>query len=337
MELGVNLAGDGAAEVAGEAERLGFTVATAPEGFRSDAATVLAWIAARTERIDLASGVFQMPARTPAMTALTAASLDALSQGRFRLGLGVSNPHVAEGWHGTPFARPLRWTREYVDVTRMALRREPVVYDGERIRLPLPGGRGGPMTIPGRPVRETVPVYLAAVGPRNLELAGEIADGWFGVFASPGTVAGARDHLAAGRARSGGDLRGFDVMVSVPMVVHDDPRAAAEAVRHYSARFLSLGHRHDNFYYRLLERLGHGAAAAEVQDRQRAGDAAGAAEAVPFEFVDSTALLGPVERIAERMTAYAEAGVTTLSISPFVPTVAGRIETLRLARRALGG
>ncbi len=180
MRLGVNLFYRWAPEVSREAERLGYGMVLAPEGFRSDAATVLGAVAGATTSIGLASGVFQIPGRAPGMTALTAATLDALSGGRFRLGLGVSNPDVSEGWYGVGFDRPLTRTREYVEVIRMAFRGEPVRYEGETLRL----GGDAELVLTTEPLRADLPIYLAAVGPRSLELAGEIADGWIGVFAS---------------------------------------------------------------------------------------------------------------------------------------------------------
>src|SRR3954452_25433312 len=184
LRLGVNLGYWGAGNdkdnlvLAQEADRLGYSSAWAAEAYGSDAATVLSWVAAETERIDIGSAVFQIPARTPAMTAMTAATLDSLSGGRFRLGLGVSGPQVSEGWHGVRFDKPLTRTREYVDIVRMALRRERVQYEGKYYRLPLPDGPGKALKLTVHPVREAIPFYLAAVGPKNLELAGEIADGW---------------------------------------------------------------------------------------------------------------------------------------------------------------
>lgn len=321
--------------MAQEAERLGYDVALAPEGYRCDGATLLGWVAARTERIDLASAVFQMLARTPVMTAVTAATLDALSCGRFRLGLGISNAYVSEGWCGVRFDKPLERTREYVEIVRTTLRREPVRYHGKIFELPLPGGRGEAFQLSIEPVRPSIPIYLAAVGPRSLELAGEIADGWLGAFCSPKNVENSVRHLGIGRKRGGRDMHDLDVIASVPMVVGSDLRAAAAPVRQYVARFVSLGHRGDNFYYRLLEQMGYAHEAAEVQDRCSVGDYSAASAAVPLEFIDRTSLIGPVDRIAAQMAAYAEAGVTTLAISALVPTLEGRIQALRDAAQAL--
>lgn len=334
MRLGVNLVPEDCAETAQEAERLGFDVAAAPEGFRCDAVSVLSWVAARTSRIQLLSTVIQIPARTPVSMALTAATLDGLSGGRFLLGLGVSNAHVTEGWHGTPFGKPLARTREYVEIVRRALAHEPVEYGGEHFTLPLPGGKGGAFRLPGSSDGRRTPVYLAAVGPRSLELTGEIADGWVGVFCTPAHAAKALEALGAGRQKAGLTLDGFDAFVSAPVVLGDDVAEAAAPISHYVARFMSLGEKESNFYFRLATQMGFGAAAEEVHERFGQGDARGAAKAVPLEFIDSTSLLGPVDRIASRMTEYARAGVTTLGLSPYAVTQEERIGTLRAAAEA---
>lgn len=333
MRLGINLVPEDCARTAQEAERLGFDVAAAPEGFRSDAISVLGWVAARTSRIGLLSTVIQIPARTPVAMALAAATLDGLSGGRFRLGLGISNSHVTEGWHGTPFARPLARTREYVEVVRRTLAQQPVTYEGRHFALPLPGSDAGPFRHPG-PVRADLPVYLAAVGTRSLELTGEIADGWVGVFCTPDHAKRALDAIGIGRRRAGRDLAGFDAFLSAPAAVGDDVPAAAAPIRPYVARFMSLGDRESNFYFRLATQLGYGKAAEEVQDRFVSGDAAGAAEAVPLEFIDSTSLLGTPARIARKLTEYAAAGVTTLGISPYADTTEARIAVMETVARA---
>ncbi|MFC4007195.1 LLM class flavin-dependent oxidoreductase [Nonomuraea purpurea] len=333
MRLGINVPLNDI-DLVVEAERHGFEVAFVPEGFRSDAASALGYIAARTTRIHVASGVFQIPARSAAMTVMTAATLDGLSGGRFRLGLGISNAFVTEGWHGTPFGRPLARTREYVAVVRAALDGRQVDHQGEHLRVPLPGGRGTGFRLHASLISPRIPIYLAAVGERGLRLAGEIADGWFGVFCSPERVAEAVGHLEAGRRSGEAKDEPFEVIPSVPIAVEEDLEAAAVPVKHHVARFVSLGHRSDNFYFRLLERLGHGEAAVEIQERAKAGDAAGAAAAVPFEFVDSTSLLGPPDRIAERMSAYARAGVTTIALSPVGSDPAARRKSLQVAAEA---
>jgi F420-dependent oxidoreductase-like protein len=323
-------------EVVREAERLGYSVVWAAEAYGSDAVTVLTHLAAHTTKIDVGSSVLQIPARTPAMTAMTAATLDALSGGRFRLGLGVSGPQVSEGWHGVRFDKPLARTREYVDIVRLALDRKMVRYTGETYQLPLPDGPGKPLHLMLHPVRPHIPIYLAAIGPKNLELAGEIADGWQPVFFAP---ASAEDHLAlirAGRAKVGKDLTGFDVAAMVPTVVGPDAQACADAVRPYAALYVGgMGSRQQNFYNDLAVRMGYGDAAKQVQDLYLGRDHEAAEAAVPFGFIDGTSLLGPVERIAERMQEFAAAGVTTLSISPHVSNQEETIATLRAAAEAL--
>jgi F420-dependent oxidoreductase-like protein len=316
--------------LAQEADRLGFSVVWAAEAYGSDSPSILAWIAGQTSQIDVGSGVMQIPARSPAATAMTAATIDTLSGGRFRLGLGVSGPQVSEGWHGVRFGKPLARTREYVDIVRMALARKPVEYDGEHYRLPLPGGPGKALRLGFHPPRPDIPIYLAAVGPRNLELAGEIADGWLAVFFAPEYAGELLGRVRAGRERAGKPMDTFDVVPTVPVVVGEDPAACAELVRWYAALYVGgMGSREQNFYHQLAVRMGYGEAAREVQDLYLAKQHRDAAAAVPFEFIDSTSLLGPVDRIAGRMRAYAEAGVTTLSVSLFAGDAADGIRTLR--------
>lgn len=336
MRLGVNLGywGGGndadSLKVAQEADRLGYSVVWAAEAYGSDAATVLAWIAAHTERIDIGSAVFQIPGRTPANTAMTAATLDTLSGGRFRLGLGVSGPQVSEGWHGVRFDKPLGRTREYVTIVRKALARERVSFEGEHFTLPLPNGPGKPLTLTVHPVREHIPIYLAAIGPKNLELAGEIADGWLAIFFAPEHAAQSTDAIAAGRARIGKSLDGFDIVPTVPVVIGADPSRCADLVRPYAALYVGgMGSRDVNFYNQLAGRMGYEAEAAQVQERYLAKDYAGAAAAVPESFIDQTSLLGPPGRIAERLAAYAAAGVTTLTVAASVGTLEERIGTVR--------
>src|SRR4051794_9921548 len=344
MRLGVNLgywstaqdARDGV-RLAREADALGYSVAWAAEAYGSDVVTVLTWVAANTDRIDVGSGIMQIPARSPAMTAMTAASLDALSDGRFRLGIGVSGPQVSEGWHGVRYDKPLARTREYVDVVRRALTRERLTAPGPYYPLPLPDGPGKALKLIVHPVRERIPLYIAAVGPKNLELTGEIADGWLAVFFSPEHAATHLEHLAAGRAKAGHDgLAGFDVVPTVPMSVGDDVGACAEPIRPYAALYVGgMGSREQNFYNALARRMGYDEAAQRVQDLYLDRKPRDAAAAVPLEFLDATSLLGPVERIRDRLAAYAEAGVTTLSITPAARTLEERLQVLRNVADAL--
>jgi F420-dependent oxidoreductase-like protein len=342
MRLGLNLGYWGMGNdadnllLAREADRLGFAVVWAAEAYGSDAATVLSWVAAQTERIDVGSAVFQIPGRTPANTAMTAATLDTLSGGRFRLGLGVSGPQVSEGWHGVRFAKPLTRTREYVDIVTKALRRERLTYDGEFFTLPLPDGPGKALTLTVHPVRERIPVYLAAVGPKNLELAGEIADGWLAIFFSPEQSGDSMAAIAAGREKAGKTMDGFDVVPTVPVVFGDDLEACAAPVRAYSALYIGgMGSREKNFYNQLATRMGYGEAAKEVQDLYLAKDYPGAAAAVPFEFIDSTSLIGPRDRVRDRLAAFAESGVTTLTVATYAGSLDDRVATLRTMAEVL--
>lgn len=336
MKLGLNLgywgAGNDAANLAlaREADRLGYSVVWAAEAYGSDAATVLAWVAAQTERIDVGSAVFQIPGRTPANTAMTAATLDTLSGGRFRLGLGVSGPQVSEGWHGVRFAKPLARTREYAEIVRKALRRERLTYEGEFFTLPLPDGPGKALTLTVHPARDYIPMYLAAVGPKNLELAGELFDGWLAIFFAPESSDDLLRHITAGRAAAGRTLEGFDIVPTVPLVIGDSVEACAAPVSAYAALYIGgMGSREQNFYNQLAVRMGYEEAANEIQERYLAKDYAGAAGAVPLEFIDRTALIGPRERVRDRLHAYAEAGVTTLSVAIYTGSPDEQIQTLR--------
>jgi F420-dependent oxidoreductase-like protein len=341
MKLGLNLGYWGAGNdadnlaLAREADKLGYSVVWAAEAYGSDVPTVLAWVAAQTERVDVGAAVMQIPARTPAMTAMTAATLDTLSGGRFRLGLGVSGPQVSEGWHGVRFDKPLGRTREYVDIVRTALRRETLRYDGEHFTLPLPDGPGKAIKLTVHPVREEIPVYLAAVGPKNLELTGEIADGWLAIFFAPEHAEVSMAPLRAGRERGGragdGDpMTGFDVVPTVPVVIGDDLEAAALPLRGYTALYVGgMGSRSQNFYNQLAVRMGYEQAAREVQDLFLDRKHREAAAAVPFELIDRTALIGPRERVRDRLAAYAEAGVTTLTVTAFDATLDQRLHTIR--------
>ncbi|MFN8126954.1 MAG: LLM class F420-dependent oxidoreductase [Candidatus Nanopelagicales bacterium] len=336
MQLGLNLGYWGMGndadnlELAREADRLGYSVVWVAEAYGSDAATVLSWIAAQTESIDIGSAVFQIPGRTPANTAMTAATLDTLSGGRFRLGLGVSGPQVSEGWHGVRFAKPLTRTREYTDIVRKALAREKVTYDGEFFTLPLPDGPGKALTLTVHPVREHLPLYLAAIGPKNLELAGEMFDGWLAIFYAPEFADELLASIAAGRERVGKTMAGFDVVPTVPVVLGDDIEECAAPLRAYASLYIGgMGSREQNFYNRLATRMGYGEAAAEVQDRYLSRDYAGAGAAVPLEFIDRTSLIGPPDRVRDRLAAFADSGVTTLTIASYAGSLDERISTVR--------
>jgi F420-dependent oxidoreductase-like protein len=291
-------------ELAVEAEALGYDSAWTAEAWGTDAVTVLAFLAARTSTLKLGSGIMQIPARTPAMTAMTAATLDLVSGGRFLLGLGTSGPGVAEGWHGQEFGRPLARTREYVEIVRAALRREPLDHHGEY--YDVPHGDHRPLKLMARPVRAEIPVYLAAVGPKNVALAAEIADGWLPIWLSPERLHDVFGESLAG-AREGFDLAAF----SVPAVVTDDVEAGRDAVRPVIALYVGgMG----TYYNRLVGRYGYEAEAAVIRELYLGGKHRDAAAAVPDALVDELCLVGPRERIAERLGAWRESGVTTLLV-----------------------
>jgi F420-dependent oxidoreductase-like protein len=341
MRLGLNLgywglfSDDDNIALAQEAERIGYSSVWTAEAYGSDAATVLTWVAAHTSTIDLGSGIFQIPGRTPAMTAMTAATIDPLSGGRFRLGLGVSGPQVSEGWHGVRFERPLARTREYIDIIRLALSRERVEYHGQHYELPLPDGPGKALKMIIHPVRE-LPIYLAAIGPKNLELAGEKCDGWLGIFYDVEFAPDLFASVDAGRRKADRMQLPFDVIPTVSVVLGDDIAAAAEPVRGYASLYLGgMGSREQNFYNRLAARMGFESEARAVQDLyldQKYGEAAAA---VPLDFIDRTSLLGPVDRITDRMQELAKSGVTTINVNTFAATQEERIATVRAAAEAL--
>jgi F420-dependent oxidoreductase-like protein len=313
-----------------EAERLGYDSVWAAEAYGSDAATLLAWLAAQTSTIGLGSAIFQIPARSPAMTAMTAATLDQLSAGRFRLGLGLSGPQVAEGWHGQRYQRPLARTRDYLSVVRLALERQRVAYQGETLQLPLPDGPGKALKLTIAPAQQRLPIYLAAMGPRNLALAGELADGWLGFMYAPEHAAGFRGHLEEGAARAGRDLDGFDVAPTVQVHIGDDVDAARDAMRPFLALYVGgMGSREQNFYNDQARRFGFERQAAEVQEHYLAGDRAEAMAALPDELIDLVTLCGPAGRVGERLAAHRQAGVGTLIAAPMAWTHADRLDQLR--------
>lgn len=336
MRLGLNLGYWGAGNdadnlaLAREADRIGYSVVWAAEAYGSDTATVLSWIAAQTESIDIGSAVFQIPARTPAMTAMTAATLDTLSGGRFRLGLGVSGPQVSEGWHGVKFAKPLARTREYVEIVKLALSRQRVKYDGEFFTLPLPDGPGKALTLTVHPVREEIPFYLAAIGPKNLELAGELFDGWLAIFYNPEFSSELKANILTGREKVGKTMEGFDIVPTVPVVLGDDVNECAGPIRAYSALYIGgMGSREKNFYNQLVSRMGYEDAAAEIQDLYLSKEQVEAMAAVPLDFIDKTSLIGPRDRIKERLHAYNDAGVTTLTVATYAASLEERLNVVR--------
>lgn len=337
MKLAVNVTARNATELAQAAETLGYDLVLVPEGYRNDAASVLGLVAGRTRHIGLASAVMQIPARPPATAALTAATLDALSGGRFRLGLGLSNPDVSEGWYGVSFDRPLERTREYVEVVRAALRGGPVTYRGRHFALPPAGRKAAPLHLYTEGHRPHLPIYLGAVGPRNLRLAGEIADGWLGALTAPEEVRAAVRQIARGRAARGATPDGFEVIPCVPTAVADDVFEAADQLRGQYTYLMGIGAPETNFFCALARRMGFEADVARIAELVRSGDRSAAAAAVPLDFIDATALIGDEERIAGRMHAYREAGATTLAVmvSAADTTLEGRLNILEACAKAL--
>jgi F420-dependent oxidoreductase-like protein len=315
-----------------EAEALGYDSAWTAEAYGSDAATILGWLAQATDRIRLGSAIFQMPGRTPAMTAMTAATLDQLSAGRFVLGLGSSGPQVAEGWHGQRFARQLQRTREYVAVVRQALARERLEFHGETLELPLPDGPGKALKLTIGPVQERIPIYLAAVGPKNTTLAAEIADGFMPFIFSPEHVGAVRPLLEAGFARAGGGkgFDDFDIAPNTSVCISDDLAAARDVMRPLLALYIGgMGSREQNFYNRTAQAYGFEDAAVAVQDHYLAGRRDEAMAALPDELIDLVTLCGPPDRVRERLRMLDAAGVGTLIATPMAFTFEERMEQLR--------
>jgi F420-dependent oxidoreductase-like protein len=334
---GLGLSAEDQLAIVTEAERLGYDSVWAAEAYGSDAATILAWIAGQTSRIRIGSAIFQMPARSAAMTAMTAATLDQLSGGRMILGIGSSGPQVAEGWHGQRFARQIQRTREYVAVVRMALARERVEFHGETLELPLPDGPGRALKLTIAPVQDRIPIYLAAIGPNNTRLAGEIADGWIPTLFSPEHVAEFRPLLEQGAARADRELDGFDIAPTVNVYVTDDLAGARDAMRPFLALYVGgMGSRERNFYNQLVQRYGFEDEARAVQDLYLDGKRHEAAAALPDELIDLVSLCGPADRVRDRLALYRESGVGTLGVSPMAWDREARLEQLRLVAELAG-
>jgi F420-dependent oxidoreductase-like protein len=301
-----------------EAERLGFDSVWVAEAWGTDAVSVLGWLAARTQRIKLGSAIMQIPGRSPANAAMTAATLDLLSGGRFLLGLGTSGPQVVEGWHGQPWGKPLGKTREYVEIVRAALRREVVAHEGEHYRVPWDGpgatGLGKPLKLMLRPLRAEIPIYLAALAPKNVALAAEIADGWLPIFVAPERFDSAFGPSLAAAPPD------FEMAATASVLVGDDVPALRDVLRPHVALYVGgMGAKGRNFYNALVRRYGWEAEAEQIQELYLAGKQRDAIAAVPDELVDAVSLVGPKERIAERLDAWREIPVTTLVLGTTQP------------------
>lgn len=330
MRLGLNIGYSGARidlplDLIQEADRLGYYAVWAAEAYGSDCISPLAWIGALTENIKLGSSIMQMPARSPAMTAMTAITLDQLSGGRFLLGLGLSGPQVVEGWHGRPYGKPLGKTREYVSILRQILAREaPLVHQGDHYQIPYRGEDATGLGIPLKSIihgRADMPIYLAAIGPRNVALTAEIADGWLPIFFSPAHYESAyAAAVAAGLARAGGDksLDSFDIAPSVTVVIEDEIELAYNQLKPVLALYIGgMGAKGKNFYYDLACRFGFAEAADTIQDLYLQGRKGEAMKAVPDALVDAVALVGSKARIRDRLQLWRDCPVTTLNITAF--------------------
>jgi len=308
-----------------EADQLGVYAVWAAEAYGSDAVTPLAWMGAQTKNIKLGTAIMQMPGRTPANAAMTAMTLNQLSGGRFLMGLGLSGPQVVEGWHGVSYARPLSRTREYVSILRTIFQREErLVHDGRVYQIPY---QGEGTTGLGKPLKSTleaapeIPIYLAAIGPQNVELTAEIADGWLPIFFSPDkydTIY--KPHIDAGFAKAGNgkSIANFDIAPTVSVVINDNLDICYNMLRPLLALYIGgMGAKGKNFYHDLAARYGYEAEAAEIQDLYLAGDKGAAMMKVPGALIDEIALVGPKERVKERLSRWIHSPVTTMNITVF--------------------
>jgi F420-dependent oxidoreductase-like protein len=336
MRLGIMAGYSGAKielplDIVQEADRLGFYALWTAEAYGSDAVTPLAWMGALTQRIHLGTAIMQMPARTPANTAMTAMTLDQLSGGRFLLGLGLSGPQVVEGWHGQPYGKPLARTREYVSIVRAILKREqPLVHAGDYYQIPYAGADATGLGKPLKSIlhgRADIPIYLAAIGPKNVQLCAEIADGWLPIFFSPRHYdAVYKEQIEAGFAAAGGgkSLAQFDIAPSVAVMLGDNLESCWNACKPALALYIGgMGARGKNFYYDLACRYGYQEAADRIQALYLAGNKAEAVAAVPDALVDDVALCGTKERIRDRLQLWRASPVTTLNLQVY------DVETLR--------
>ena len=320
-------------ELVQEADRLGVHSVWTAEAYGSDAVSPLAWLGALTTRIHLGTAIMQMPGRTPANAAMTAMTLNQLSGGRFLLGLGLSGPQVVEGWHGVSYAQPLLRTREYVGIVRAIFRREaPLTFEGRHYQIPY---RGDDATGLGKPLKSTlkadptIPIYLAAIGPKNVELAAEIADGWLPIFFAPERYdAVFKPHVDAGLAKAGKTIDAFDIAPTVSVVINDNLDIAYNMLRPMLALYVGgMGARGKNFYYDLAVRYGFEGTATEIQDLYLAGDKGAAMARVPAELIDAVALVGPRQRVRERLALWRNSPVTTLNMAVFdVETLQAMVE-----------
>ncbi|HEX8006278.1 MAG TPA: LLM class F420-dependent oxidoreductase [Trebonia sp.] len=321
-------------------ERAGMDIVFVPEAYSFDAVSQLGFIAARTERLQLASGILPIYSRTPALTAMTAAGLDFVSGGRFTLGLGTSGPQVIEGWHGVPYDAPVGRTRELIEICRMIWRRDRLEYKGRYYALPLEGGTGlgKPLKLINHPVRERIPIIVAALGPKNVALAAELAEGWQPIFYFPEKAAEVwAPALAEGRANRPAELGPLDVIAAAPLAIGADVTGLRDVARPYFALYIGgMGARGRNFYYDLACRFGYEREATTIQDAYLSGRKDEAAALVPAELLEKTSLIGPEGYVADRLAALRESGITTLNVTPLAPTHAERVAAIERVRELAG-
>jgi F420-dependent oxidoreductase-like protein len=341
--LGINYAGgfkEVAAEVA-DLERAGLDIVFVPEAYSFDAVSALGYLAAATEKVQLASGILQLYTRTPTLTAMTAAGLDYVSDGRFTLGLGASGPQVIEGFHGVPYDAPIGRTREVIDICRQVWRREYLDYQGKHYTIPLPAdqgtGLGKSLKLINQPVRERIPVLVAALGPKNVELVAEIAEGWQPIFYLPEKAPDVWGKaLAAGQAKRDAALGKLDVYAGPVLAIGENVEPLREFVKPHLALYIGgMGAKGKNFYHALATKYGYGPQADRIQELYLAGDKDGAAKVVPDELARDINLIGTREFVRERVAAFREAGVTTLNVAPIAATPGERIKLIETLRELL--
>ncbi|HSY15429.1 MAG TPA: LLM class F420-dependent oxidoreductase [Jatrophihabitantaceae bacterium] len=346
MRIGMGLhLGSTIDEIAGELidlEAAGLDIVFIAEAYSFDAVSQLGYLAARTDRVQLASGILQLYTRTPSLTAMTAAGLDYVSNGRFSLGLGASGPQVIEGFHGVAYDAPLGRTREVVEICRAVWRRERVEYDGKYYKIPLPAdqgtGLGKPLKLINKPLRERIPIILAAIGPKNVALTAEIAEGWEPIFYLPERAAEIwGESLARGKAKRAPELGELDVVVQAPLAIGEDVTGLRELLRPMLALYIGgMGARGKNFYNDLARRYGYEKDAELIQDLYLDGKKDEAAAAVPAELIERMSLIGPLEYVRERVEAFRESGVTTLNVTPMAGDRAGRVALIEQVRALAG-
>ena len=341
--LGINYAGgfkEAAAEVA-DLERAGLDIVFVPEAYSFDAVSALGYLAAKTERVQLASGILQLYTRTPTLTAMTAAGLDFVSDGRYILGLGASGPQVIEGFHGVPYDAPIGRTREVIEICRRVWRREPLEFGGKYYQIPLPAGRGAglgkPLKLINHPVRERIPVLLAALGPKNVELAAEVAEGWQPIFFLPEKAQEVwGEALASGKAKRDPVLGDLEVFAGPPLAIGDNVESLREWVKPNLALYIGgMGAKEKNFYHTLATKYGYGAEADRIQELYLAGKKDQAANVVPDELVRDVSLIGSAGFVKERVAAFREAGATVLNVIPLATTPAERVKLIEQLRGLL--